>query len=111
MIIAAIDPPVTNSTLYIIAAVMTGTALTVLFLTNEFKKNRRLFYRIISLHNKEDDDRFQALSDEIWAIHLRNARRDGDEPPPRKTFPRRRYLAESISEDGDELSSEGRSAA
>ncbi len=107
MTIAAIDAPITDSTLYIIAAVMTGTAMTVLFLMNEFKKNRRLFYRIISLHNKEDDDRFQALSDEIWAIHLRNARRDGDEPPERRTFPRRRYLAESISEDGDDLQQNG----
>lgn len=108
MIIAAIDPPVTNSTLYIIAAVMTGTALTVLFLTNEFKKNRQLFYRIISLHNKEDDDRFQALSDDIWKIHLRNAMRDGDAPPDRKTLPRRHYLAETI--EGDDGGA-GKSAA
>jgi len=97
------DPPITESTVYVVSAVMLGTASTVLFLMREFSKNRQLFYRIISLHNKEDDDRFAALSDDIWRIHLRNALRDGDVPPARKTFPRRRYLAESISERGDDL--------
>jgi hypothetical protein len=97
------DPPITESTFYIVGAVMTGTACTVLFLMREFSQNRKLFYRIISLHNKEDDDRFQALSDDIWKIHLRNARRDGDHPPQRKTFPRRRYIAETLNENGDEL--------
>lgn len=97
------DTAVTLNTLYLIGAVMVGTAATVLFIMRESRQNRRLFYRIISLHNKEDDDRFQALSDEIWKIHLRNATRDGDQPPERKTLPRRRYLAETISEDGTEL--------
>lgn len=96
IIFEVVDPPITTSTLYIIAAVATGTAATVLFLMNEFKKNRTLFYRIISLHNKEDDDRFQMLSDDIWQIHLRNALRDGDAPQERTTFPRRRYLSETI---------------
>jgi hypothetical protein len=100
------DPPITESVAYIVGAVMLGTASTVIFLMREFSKSRHLFYRVISLHNKEDDDRFAALSDEIWKIHLRNARRDGDAPPARHTFPRRRYLAET-TEDGDELQFDG----
>lgn len=99
LVIQPTEPPLTLETLGIMGSVMVGTAVTVLFLMNEFRKNRTLFYRIISLHNKEDDDRFQALSDEIWEIHLRNARKDGDKEPKRKTFPRRRYLAETLSED------------
>lgn len=97
------DAPLTLSTLYLIGAVMAGTAATVMAIVRESRQNRRLFYRIISLHNKEDDDRFAALSDEIWNIHLRNARRDQEQPPQRKTFPRRRYLAETIDENGDEI--------
>lgn len=99
----AADVTITLNTLYLIGTVMAGTAATVLFIMRESRQNRKLFYRVISLHNKEDDDRFQELSDEIWKIHLRNASRDGDRPPQRKTLPRRRYLAETIGEDGTEL--------
>lgn len=71
------------------------------FISAQFSKNRAMFYKALSLHNREDDDRFASLSNDIWAIHLRNARRDGDEPPERKTFPRRRYLQESLDTQGE----------
>jgi hypothetical protein len=64
------------------------------FISNQFAGNRRVFYRIISQHNREDDDRFAELSDAIWGIHLRNARRDGDSAPQRKSITRRRYLVQ-----------------
>lgn len=54
-----------------------------------------MFYKVMSLHNREDDDRFEHLNNEIWNIHVRNAQKDGDSPPKRRTFPRRRYLQES----------------
>lgn len=90
--------PVTTDMLYLIGTVAAGTATVVIFMMRGFSENRRLFYRIISLHNKEDDDRFQALSDDIWDIRLRNAAKDGEAPPPRKTMPRRRYLAEAVDD-------------
>lgn len=62
------------------------------FLREQFSKTHRMFYSVMSLHNREDDDRFEALSGDIQKIHLRNARIDGDEPPGRNPFPRRRYL-------------------
>jgi len=64
------------------------------FIGNQFSGNRRVFYRVISQHNREDDDRFAALDDAIWGIHIRNARRDGDGAPLRKSMARRRYLVE-----------------
>lgn len=84
-------------TIQLVSIVVSAVAITAWltwFLRDQFSKTHRLFYRVISLHNREDDDRFAALSDEVWKIHLRNARRDGDDPPDRKTMPRRRYLAD-----------------
>jgi hypothetical protein len=78
--------------LSILGIAVASTATIVLFLMREFSQNRKLFFRVISLHNKEDDDRFEELSNDIWRIHIRNAQRDGDNPPQRKRMPRRRYL-------------------
>src|SRR5215467_9634064 len=65
------------------------------FISTQFNKSRRSFYSALSLHNREDDDRFQALSDDIWTIRMHMAQNDGEQLPPRKTFPRRRYLREN----------------
>lgn len=70
------------------------TAWGTWFFRNQFSAARQMFFRVMSRHNREDDDRFQALSDDIQRIHLRNAQRDGDVPPPRRTFQRRRYLSD-----------------
>lgn len=93
-------PPliVTWQLLSIVSAVGVFCAGLAWFIANEFRKNRHIFYQIISLHNREDDDRFEMMSNDIWRIHLRNAQRDGDNPPERKTFPRRRYLQEVENE-------------
>lgn len=89
---------VTIQLVAIVSSAVGITAWLTWFLREQFSKTHRLFYRVISLHNREDDDRFEAMSNEIWKIHLRNARRDGDAPPDRSTFPRRRYLSDT----GDE---------
>lgn len=86
---------VTIQLVSIVVSAVLITAWLTWFVREQFAKTHRLFYRVISLHNREDDDRFEELSNEIWRIHLRNALRDGDAPPQRKTFPRRRYLAEA----------------
>lgn len=64
------------------------------FISKQFSDNRRLFYRIMAQHNKEDDDRLEMLKDDIWAIRIRNAQKDGDVPPEYNTFPRRGYMVE-----------------
>jgi hypothetical protein len=72
--------------------VATGTL--VWFMADQFKKNRAEFWKgITSLHNtmtarlddhdKKDDRRFDRMTDELWDIKLRNARKDGDPLPPR----------------------------
>ena len=92
-------------------SMMGGLALTTAYLTwfisDQFSKNRRLFYRVISRHNREDDDRFEVLNDSIWKIHLRNAERDGDKPPHRHPIVRRRYLLETGDETSDDLDGDG----
>lgn len=90
---------VTFQLVAIVMSVASGTAWLTWFLREQFSKTHRMFYRVLSLHNREDDDRFEALSADIWRIHVRDARRDGSDPPDRKTFPRRRYL----SEEGEDL--------
>lgn len=64
------------------------------FIAGQFAKIRHLIYRIISQHNREDDDRFALLDDSIWKIHVRNALKDGVTPPVRVHMQRRRYLTE-----------------
>lgn len=86
---------------YMIGAVASGTAFLTWFISDQFRRSRSLIYRLISKHNREDDDRFQALSDDIWTIRLRNASRDGEMPPPRRTLPRRRYLVEEENGSSD----------
>jgi hypothetical protein len=89
---------VTWQFLCILASVATAAACLAWFISAQFSANRSLFYRALSMHNREDDDRFESLSGDIWRIHLRNAARDGDDAPERKTFPRRRYLQEAVDE-------------
>src|SRR5579863_1975200 len=85
--------------LTIIGSIAAATAILTWFMSEQFRKNRATFYRVISLHNREDDANFALLEEQIWNIHLRNARRDGDDPPIRHKLPRRRYLMD----DGGEL--------
>ena|SRR5271154_4384549 len=78
-------------------AIAGSSAWLAWFISTQFSANRKAFYRIMSVHNKEDDDRFEALKQDIWQLRLRNARVDGVKPPEQQSFPRRRYLGE----DGD----------
>ena len=85
-------------TLSIIGSIVTATAMLTWFMFKQFSDTRRELYRVISQHNREDDDNFAMIDDAIWNIHLRNARIDGDTPPARKKIPRRRYL---VADGGD----------
>lgn len=82
-----------------VGSVASGSAFLAWFINNQFSHNRRIFYRVMSRHNKEDDDRFEAISNDVWGILIRNARVDDDQPPKRTTFPRRRYLTEEENDD------------
>jgi len=91
--------PITFQIVTAISGAVAVAVVVVLWITREFSKNRRLFYRVISRHNREDDDRFAHLDGEIWKIHLRNALRDGTEIPPRIPIPRRRYLMDDTDDE------------
>jgi hypothetical protein len=99
---------VSQDTVYLMGAVAAGTATIMIYLNREFANSRklvyetrRLIYRIISLHNREDDDRFAELRTGQWRLEVRNARKDGQPPPQPQPFQRRRYLAETLTPDGD----------
>ena len=93
-----------------IGAVAAGTASIMAYLQSIKSSNkkliyetRRLIHRIISLHNKEDDDRFADLKNDLWKLRVRNAMKDGEVFPEPTPYIRRRYLAETLTEDGDEI--------
>lgn len=88
------------SILEIVAGVAGTTASVTWFVSRQFAEVRKMFYRVISLHNREDDDRFEAIRDDIHQIHIRNAVKDGEVPPSKKSFPRRRYLVEDAEQNG-----------
>jgi hypothetical protein len=95
-------PEAAPITFQIVTAVSSGVAVSVvvvLWIMREFSKTRALFFRVISRHNREDDDNFARLEAELWRLHARNARRDGTEIPKRTSIPRRRYL---VDDTGDE---------
>jgi hypothetical protein len=100
MIVAQLAP-VTDGVIYMVGSVATGTAFLTIWITNQFSKNRRDFYRVISRHNKEDDDRFAVLQDEHWELRGYIAKRDRTPMPKRTTLPRRRYLIETDNEQSE----------
>lgn len=95
------DLPITWELITVLVSVIATTMFLTWFVRNQFAAQTRLFFRIISRHNREDDDRFQLLSDDIWNIHLHLAQQDGGEMPKRKSLPRRRYLVEDVGGDDD----------
>lgn len=88
------DTVITWQTAKDVGSVAGGTAFLTWFIFDQFRRLRSLIYRIISAHNREDDDRFESLSTDNWNLRLELARRLGGKIPERKTFPRRRYLQE-----------------
>jgi hypothetical protein len=99
-----------NDTVYLIGAVAAGTSAIMIYLQSKFSEQkqlvydtRRIFYRIISLHNHEDDDRFAELKNDIWRLRVRNATKDGEEFPEPDHFVRRRYLTENLTENGEDI--------
>lgn len=95
MILAQIDDlPITWGLVGVVCSVAAGTAVLTRHLSNQFSKQTRLFFRVISRHNREDDDRFQALSDEMWGVRELISNISGRPLPARRSFPRRRYLVD-----------------
>ena len=86
-----------DAMLSIIGAVAASSAGLAWFISEQFRRNRQTFYKVMSVHNKEDDDRFESINNQIWQLRLRNARKDGEEPPEYNSFPRRRYLIDEQS--------------
>lgn len=93
------DQIITGYTVTVVGSAVCATAAILLWLTREFSKTRNLFYRVISRHNREDDERFSHLDDQQWSIIVRNAIKDGERVPERRTMRRRRYL---VDDSGDE---------
>ena len=91
-------------TLQMLAIVVGATVTIMLYLEKKFGEHRKLvyqlernFYRVMSQHNREDDDRLLALQEAQWELREYVARRDGTKMPHRKPFPRRRY----VQDDGE----------
>lgn len=97
-----VDLPLTWGLLVVIAGVASSTAFLTWFVRSQFSNQQRMFYRIISRHNREDDDRFAALSDEMWNIRLHLAGQSGQPLPPRTSFPRRTYLVDGGNQTSDD---------
>jgi hypothetical protein len=81
-----------------LGSIACSTAFLTWFIAAQLSNNRRVFYRTISKHNREDDDRFAALQDNQYELREYLAQRDGTAMPQRKTFPRRRYLIDDSSD-------------
>ena len=75
-----------------IGALLVATSTLVWFISTQFKSAREEFWKgISSLHNtittmlnnheKDDDRRFERISDQLLDIERRNARKDGDPMP------------------------------
>lgn len=108
-VVADSNLPITWQLVGVVCSVALGTTIIVSYLNNQFKGVGRMIegiklivYRLISKHNREDDERFEALNQNIFDIHLHLAQRDGTEMPRMRTFPRRRYMVESVESDQDE---------
>lgn len=96
---------VSNDTIQTVVAVATalcglvlGTGSIVATVFIQAKKNREEFWLGLTAlnntmvnkldeHDKKDDRRIERITTELWDIKLRNARIDGDPPPPRHSYP------------------------
>jgi len=116
VVAAAVDssgsPPITENTLTMfVGAVVTActlTAVVTIFVLNKLSKNRGLTYQVrdqilkaintqaeefrrwMTRHERGDDDRFDIVHREIYALALRNAIKDNKSPPVFQPLPRRR---------------------
>jgi hypothetical protein len=107
MILLDLAPPaeasITWGTAGIIGTMCAATGWLTWFFQSQLRAQRAMFYRVVSKHNREDDDFFEAVRGDIRELHLRNARVDGVHPAEMKPLPRRRYLID----DGGALDDEG----
>ena len=99
-------------TLQMLVMVVGATIAIMLYLEKKFAEARKLvhqlerhFNQVMSLHNREDDDRLLALQESQWELREYIARRDGTKSPHRKPFPRRRYLQGDVGDSCNERQS------
>ena len=101
-----VDAPITQGTVTMVVGMVTTTVFLTWFIAAQFSKNRRDFYRVMSKHNREDDDRFLAIQEVQWELREYIARRDGSKFPHRKPFPRRRYLIDDTEGETEQTPAE-----
>ncbi len=84
--------PITIGLAAFIGGIGVAVATGILWFKNEMSKLRNEFFRIVSRHNREDDENFGVLEDGIWNVIARNSQKDSTPTPPRQSLRRRRYL-------------------
>lgn len=99
------DLPLTWNLVVLVTSVVCGTAWLTWFIRDQLSKQVHLFYRIISKHNREDDDRFEDLNTHIWNIRNHLSAQGGTPLPEFRPLPRRRYLI-----DDDEIDEQRKSS-
>lgn len=113
-ILAAEDPtPITIGMAEFIGGILAGAFSLGVFVYDQFRRTRRSaskdlkdfklwVYRVISRHNREDDENFGALNDNIHQIMMRNAAKDGQSGLQNfRSVRRRRYLVNDGSRNGE----------
>ena len=99
------DPstPLTIGLIEFIVGIVTGAVAICAFVFDQFRRTRekaqselsqfkRVVFRMVSKHNKEDDENFGAINDNIHDIANRIASHFGQAPPAFRTLRKRRYL-------------------
>lgn len=92
--------PLTWHLVSIVASVASGTAFLTWFVRDQFARQTRQFFKIISRHNREDDDRFEALNTNIRRIREHLLSGGVAAVGEMRTLPRRNYLSDDSTEDG-----------
>jgi hypothetical protein len=88
------DLPLTWQLVGVVISVASATAVIMIYLNRVVSDLKRTFYRVVSTHNREDDDRFELQNQNVWDIHLHLAAPEKTPLRPPRTLPRRRYLVE-----------------
>lgn len=113
------DPtPITIGMAEFIGGILAGAFSLGVFVYDQFRRTRRSaskdlkdfklwVYRVISRHNREDDENFGALNDNIHQIMMRNAAKDGQSGVRNfQSVRRRRYLVNDGSRDNAQAEEE-----
>lgn len=100
------DPtPLTIDLVKFILGIVTAVVTVCAFIFDQFRRTRekaakelsefkRVIFRVVSRHNKEDDENFGAINDNLHSHAQLMARHLGLETPQFKTLRKRRYLVD-----------------